>query len=63
MSTCTEAVAATRAADSFCGCVHSPSFELENTVRRLNTSGTMTAAVPADARMPIIRLEWSAMAP
>jgi hypothetical protein len=45
------------------GRVHSTPPELENTLRRLKTSGTMTSAVPADARMPIIRLEWSAIAP
>lgn len=36
---------------------HSPLADLEKTVRRLNTSGTITSAVPADERMPIIWLE------
>jgi|HubBroStandDraft_6_1064221.scaffolds.fasta_scaffold156120_2 hypothetical protein len=39
------------------GRVHLLSSELEKTVRRPKTSGTMTTAVPADARMPIIRVE------
>jgi hypothetical protein len=45
------------------GCVYSLPSELENTVRRLKTSGTMSTAVAAAERMPIIRLEWSAIAP
>ena len=40
----------------------SPS-ELEKTLRRLKTSGTIAAAVRADESMPIMRLEWSAIAP
>jgi hypothetical protein len=45
------------------GCVQSLPSELENTVRRLKTSGTMSNAVAADETMPIIPLEWSAIAP
>jgi hypothetical protein len=53
---------AARETDSSPG-VHLPPSELKKTARRLKTSGTMTAAVAADERTPIIRLEWSAIAP